>query len=96
MKKINLPNVKKPCKDCPFRKDSMKGWLGTDRMTEILDSDTFVCHKKMDLQCAGHMLLLKKENIFYRMAQAMKIDLGLSGEELVFDNKKDCINHHSN
>ena len=43
-------NLKKPCKNCPFRKDSTKGWLGFQRSKEIvddvLDNDkTFSCHK---------------------------------------------------
>jgi hypothetical protein len=58
----SLPNVKKPCANCPFRKDSLKGWLGKERMTEILDADSFVCHKKTDKQCAGHMLINDQAN----------------------------------
>jgi hypothetical protein len=40
-----LPIIQTPCKDCPFRKDSLKGWLGSEQMTEILEADSFVCHK---------------------------------------------------
>lgn len=92
---VKLPNVKKPCKDCPFRKDSLKGWLGRERMTEILETESFVCHKKTDLQCAGHMLINGDENGFVRLAGQMGIQLQLSGKELVFSNKSECIEHHA-
>ena len=92
---MKLPNAKTPCKDCPFRKDTMEGWLGEDRMAEILQSDSFVCHKNTALQCAGHMLIKGHENSFVRLAAAMGIDTGISGRELVFDNESDCISHHA-
>lgn len=89
-----LPNVKKPCKNCPFRKDTLRGWLGSDRMTEILESQSFVCHKKTDLQCAGHMLVNGQQNDFVRLAGRLGIKLDLSGAELVFDSAEECIQHH--
>ena len=92
---MGLPNVKKPCKDCPFRKDSMKGWLGKDRMTEILNTDSFVCHKKTDLQCAGHMLIKGQNNGFVRLANMLGQELKLSGRELVFKSSGACIEHHA-
>ena len=98
---MKLPNCKRPCKKCPFRKDSLRGWLGRERMTEILSAPTFVCHETTQtgntadrLQCAGHMLIKGGENEFVRLAQALKIDLQLSGRELIFDNTKQCIEHH--
>ncbi|NQZ53272.1 MAG: hypothetical protein HRT93_03350 [Piscirickettsiaceae bacterium] len=91
---MRLPNVKKPCGKCPFRKDSLEGWLGDERMTEILESDAFVCHKETSLQCAGHMLIKGEENMFVRTANRLRIPLKLSGEELVFDSQQDCIDHH--
>jgi len=92
---MRLPHVKKPCKDCPFRKDSLKGWLGKDRMTDILKDDSFVCHKNNDHQCAGHMLIKGQDNGFVSLAKEMNIKLEISGNELVFQSKTDCINHHS-
>jgi len=97
---MNLPIIKSPCKNCPFRKDTLKGWLGSDRMTEILESDSFVCHKttkselKYRKQCAGFMILKDTESAAVRYAELLEIDLGLKGKELIFENKKDCINHH--
>ena len=92
---MKLPHINKPCKDCPFRKDSMKGWLGKNRMSGILKQGSFVCHKKTDLQCAGHMLIKGQDNDFVRMADRMNIPLAISGRELVFDTLTDCIEHHT-
>jgi len=90
-----LPNQKKPCKDCPFRKDSLKGWLGRERMMEILHSTSFVCHKETTLQCAGHMLINHDSNAFVQLADRMNLSLALDGKELVFDSAADCVEHHS-
>lgn len=75
-----LSHIKKPCLDCPFRKDTLQGWLGKDRMTEILAADSFVCHKKTDMQCAGHMLLNAQDNAFVRLADRLGIQLGEPAE----------------
>lgn len=101
---MNLPNMKSPCADCPLRKDSMPGWLGKKRITEILKDKIFVCHKTVDYengdleqrkQCAGHLHLKQEQNEFYALANSMGADLGLKNRELVFDNEQDCINHHT-
>ena len=96
MKKHNLPHKVKPCGNCPFTKNCMKGWLGEKRMTEIIKSDSFVCHKNTKLQCAGHMLLLGNDNVFVRTANNLAIELNLQGRELVFDDAHECITHHKN
>lgn len=93
---MKLPNMKAPCQDCPFRKDSLRGWLGGDRTAEILAADSFVCHKKTDMQCAGHMLINGDENAFVMLARRLRIALNLSGTEKVFANKAACIQHHKN
>lgn len=94
---MKLPNVPRPCSNCPFRKDTLKGWLGSERATEICESESFTCHKtsKPRLQCAGHMLLMKDNNAFFALAKALKIDLKLTGGELVFDSTQDFIKHHT-
>lgn len=91
---LKLPHMKRPCADCPFRKDTLKGWLGEKRMTSILEDSRFVCHKKTDMQCAGHMLIKGSDNDFVRLAGQMGIKLELSGRELIFDDSQACINHH--
>jgi len=91
--------MKKPCSDCPMRKDSLKRRLGKDRITEIVNSGSFVCHKDKSKQCAGHMLLRRHKNEFYALADALYCisnGIELVGHELVFDTTEDCIIHHSN
>ena len=89
-----LPHMPSPCQDCPFRKDSLQGWLGASRMDDYLRKGSFVCHKKHDFQCAGHMLIKGDENTFVQVAGRLRIPLNLTGRELVFDTQTDCINHH--
>ena len=99
---MKLPYMRKPCADCPFRKDSMQGWLGEERMIEILNQPSFVCHKTTSnrledrKQCAGHMLLKADENAFVKEAKAINFDLGFTQKDLglIFDNEKQCIEHH--
>lgn len=95
---MKLPALTKPCKDCPFRTDCLKGWLGKARAKEIAEADSFTCHKTQDpdrLQCAGHMLLLQESNAFYKLAELLKAPLPLSDREIVFETKQDFIKHHS-
>ena len=97
---MSQQHMKKPCKDCPMRKDSMEGWLGSDRMAGILKEESFVCHKTINgkdrdrKQCAGHMLLMGRDNAFVRAAERLRVDLKLSGRNLVFDSADKCIAHH--
>jgi len=97
-----LPNRKTPCKNCPFRKDTLKGWLGAERMKGIIQQRSFVCHKttqkemKDRLQCAGHMILMGEDNGFVSLAKLFGHDTQLKGQDLIFDSKEDCIDHHKN
>ena len=47
----------RPCGDCPFRKDSIPGWLGSlsaDQWVKDLHGETRIdCHTKIGPQCAG-------------------------------------------
>lgn len=47
----------KPCSDCPWRRDSLPGWLGTistDQWLEWAHGETVVlCHTVGNQQCAG-------------------------------------------
>ena len=64
-------------------------------MTEILAAESFVCHKKTTMQCAGHMLINGEKNAFVHLAGRLGIKLDLSGREQVFDTQDDCIEHHA-
>ena len=46
---LNL-NLKRPCNNCPFRRDTLKGWLGRSRAQGLIDDmindhRSFSCHK---------------------------------------------------
>lgn len=95
-KKRKIPYQNAPCKNCPYLKSAPKGWL-PHRIEEDVVSDSFVCHKRNDLQCAGHMILLKERNVFYRtflILERQKPDL--RNQELVFDSVEECVKHHKN
>lgn len=96
MRSIKLLHCTKPCAQCPFRKDSMKGWLGKKRMIEILKAKSFTCHKtNKKLQCAGHMIIKKHENDFVFLALRLGLKLNLSGHDLIFESEKELILHHT-
>lgn len=70
-------------------------------MTEILDSESFTCHKTTDSvhgrkQCAGFMLIKDGSSAFEKLAENLGHNLTLEGRELVFNAEQDCINHHNN
>ncbi|AWL03098.1 DUF6283 family protein [Massilia oculi] len=88
--------MKAPCQDCPFRKDTLKGWLGAERMSDILSADSFVCRKKTDKQCAGRMLINRPDNAFVRLAARLRLTLHLAGADKVFTSKAAYIEHHQN
>lgn len=91
-----LSNMKAPRQDRPFRKDTLKGWLGAERMSEILAADSFVCHNKTDKQYAGHMLINGQSNAFVRLAKRLRITLNLGGADKVLASTAACIEHHEN
>lgn len=93
--KPNLPHRLAPCGQCPYRKDSHINSLGEERMTELLSAQSFVCHKDMSLQCAGHMIIKGDANQYVRLANRLGIDLGLTGQHLVFASESECISQHA-
>ncbi len=90
----NFPHMKKPCKACPFRKDTTLHPLGKRMAVRICNATSFVCHNKRTHQCAGHMLLRGSDNVYVNTAKKLDIDLSLSGRELVFNSMGECIKHH--
>lgn len=97
--------MKKPCENCPFRKDSQGlRFLGEKRAKEILESNEeegFVCHKtihgKMEerRQCSGAMIITKKQGTnqpFINLHKALTgEDIELLDEDIIFDNYEDFI-----
>ncbi len=89
-----LPHTRKPCIQCPFRKDTLEGWLGARRMTGILQDDSFICHKTDDRQCAGHMLLKGDKSQYVQVMRRLYGTPDPAGKELIFDTEQECIEHH--
>ena len=103
-------NLKKPCKQCPFSRDCLIGWLGADRaeaiITNIADNgQTFTCHKtdrdksKEAEHCAGALILLEKtgrHNQLMRISERLGIydRFKLDLESNVFDCVDEFISHH--
>ncbi|AYQ57033.1 hypothetical protein MS2017_1343 [Bathymodiolus thermophilus thioautotrophic gill symbiont] len=94
----NTKYTRKVCGNCPFRKDSPKGWLGSDRMSEILNSEIFHCHKttsatlgknKTNQICAGHLALSDRSFAKRIGYTAREADL-----KLLFKTQNNCIKHH--
>lgn len=57
-------NLKRPCKECPFRSD-IRPYLRKSRVREILDAlfkqdQTFACHKTLDFDEEGESLITSK------------------------------------
>src|SRR6185369_17781581 len=63
-------NLKKPCDECPFRKKSLKGWLGGETPQSTLDfvngEADFACHKTRHKEesamsrCKGFLMFTRK------------------------------------
>ena len=90
---IDLPYQKSPCSNCPFKKDTLQGWLGEDRATEIAKSDRFVCHKRNDLQCAGHMVVIP-DNLFIGMAKLFRFEINILNQDKLFSTPEEFIENH--
>lgn len=63
-------NLKSPCDECPFRKDSLPGWLGGNTALQtfrhVTNEGDFACHKTrhkksiLMSRCFGSLLFLRK------------------------------------
>lgn len=90
------PYKKKPCKNCPLRKGSQK--VGKEEISYILQTQNYYCQatpKKSDkMACAGHLILKKQENQFYRFSHKIGIRLELQETESVFNTTYDASKYH--
>lgn len=113
MKKSDVPYLSKPCNQCPFRKDD-KGikFLGEKKAKDILEQNKtigFICHKTASTeidnnptekrrQCAGALILAKKENTFQPFAdlynQVFNEDIPLFDEDLIVDSSEEFVKRH--
>lgn len=47
------------------------------------------------MQCAGHVLISSEDNACVRLADWLRIPLGLAGREQVFEIKAAYVEHHT-
>ncbi len=92
-----------PCKDCPWRRKSFRGWLGASAFNQsqlatpqewlqIAHSDTVVqCHIKTKHQCAG--MAIYRDNVC-KMARGGMLDLP-GDKETVFATPMEFEAHHT-
>lgn len=87
-------DLKRPCVNCPFRKDQGRLFgMYPERLEEIRNAPAFQCHKTVDYtadgghapgerpqQCAGLMMILQREGIPNQIMQvAERFGVDLSG-----------------
>lgn len=87
--------IKKPCSDCPWRRDSLNGWLGSNTAHEwviFAHSDTRVeCHVYSDVQCAG--IAIYRANVSKHPRDHELLVLP-PDEVTVFASPREFIEHH--
>jgi hypothetical protein len=78
-------NLKEPCVECPFKKESAPGWLGgetaEDTFRHIKAEADFACHLTRDKKlkemsrCRGSMLFMRKSGQMPRYNTQLAKDL---------------------
>ncbi len=85
-----------PCSDCPWRRDSLRGWLGDMTPREWTNAahhhNTLVdCHSLRGAQCAG--IAVYRRNVCQSVEPP---NLRLPADrETVFANRLEFENHHT-
>lgn len=86
---------KKPCKDCPWTRTSLKGWLGGSTVEEWLQAvhgETLIkCHVCSNQQCAGAAIY--RRNVCKILADERLLVLE-KDTETVFANPMQFKEHH--
>lgn len=86
---------KTPCSDCPFRRDSLNGWLGghtSEFFMQLAFSDElYDCHAKIGPQCAG--LATFRGNICKSPRDPRVLRLP-ANRDLVFSRPLEFTAHH--
>jgi hypothetical protein len=84
-----------PCSDCPWRRDSLNGWLGGHSAQEfvgIAKSDfPYPCHTVTNQQCAG-MAIFRRNIIKMPRPPALILE---KDKETVFANQDEFLAHHT-
>jgi len=87
--------IEEPCSDCPWRRDALPGWLGTDTAKEWLGhahGETLVdCHALRGPQCAGLAIYRANVGKLCRDSKVLRLP---SDKKAVFMNPTEFLNHH--
>lgn len=87
----------KPCSDCPWRRDSLNGWLGgsdVDQwLSEVHGECVMDCHVFTGAQCAGAAIY--RRNILKRPRDPEILQLD-ADKVRVFANPIEFKKHHEN
>lgn len=85
----------KPCGDCPWRRDSLAGWLGgpTPRewVKEAHSEEVIECHTRTGAQCAG--VAIYRGNVCKRPRSGALVLL--ADRTNVFGTPTEFMAHHS-
>lgn len=85
-----------PCGDCPFRRNSVPGWLGgsspRDFIGLALGDGIYPCHSKIGPQCAG--LAIFRANICKAPRDPKALQLK-PDKNKVFSWPQEFLHHHS-
>lgn len=87
-----MPYQASPCKTCPFRKaKDNKFTFPRERAEELADGELHICHTNSDKACAGHILMVKRQSLAYRMIKIFDKEMPTSKCDIF--TKEEWINH---
>ncbi len=85
-----------PCSDCPWRRNAMKGWLGSEQTPEdwvrtAMGEVSVECHTHGNCQCAG--ISIFRANVC-KSPRYKEILVLKPNRESVFSTPKEFIDYH--
>jgi hypothetical protein len=86
---------KKPCSDCPWRRDALPGWLGpfnAQNWARIASTDALIeCHVFVGPQCAGAAIIRANMCKLPRDPDVLRLP---ADRVKVFSNTREFIDYH--
>lgn len=87
---------KRPCSDCPWRRDALPGWLGSMSPQEWLavahGEGTAECHVHLGVQCAGFAIYRTNVCKSPRNPEALRLP---EDPEVCFASPHEFLEHHT-
>lgn len=85
----------KPCSDCPWRRDSLPGWLGSGTPASWVaaahSDEKIPCHVHSNQQCAGSSIYRANVCKVSRDATVLRLP---ADREAVFEHQAEFKGHH--